>query len=184
MKLWKTNDPHFIITKKCQKQFRGPFFIFWVLTERGRLEAVQRPRRTVGPNVKNPSKMRLKIFMKLTQIILVPLTIWQVLIRKRKLFENAETCLEKLVKSLWVNLFLAVLSHLESSVRGCAKGEHEVNKLLETIISIGFGSKMSTNVKRVGKHWDQTHYPRLLAFPWDQGARDMLSTTVHSGHII
>ena len=28
MKLWKTNDPHFIITKKCQKQFRGPFFYF------------------------------------------------------------------------------------------------------------------------------------------------------------
>ena len=98
MKLWKTNDPHLIITKKCQKQFRGPFFIFWVLTERGRLEAVQRPRRTVGPNVKNPSKMRFKIFVKLTQIILVPLTIWQVLIRKRKLFENAETWFSK---NLW-----------------------------------------------------------------------------------
>jgi hypothetical protein len=82
----------------------------------------------------------------------VPLTIWHVLIRKRKQFENAETCLEKLVKSLLVNLFLAVFSHWESSVRRCAKREHEVNKLLETIISIGFGSKMSTNVKRVGKH--------------------------------
>ena len=56
---------------------------------------------------------------------------------------------------------------------GLWEEEHKVNKLLETIISIGFGSKMSTNVKRVGKHWDQTHYPRLLAFPWDQGAREI-----------
>ena len=36
MKLWKTNDPHFIITKKRQNGL-GDLFYF---TERGRLEAV------------------------------------------------------------------------------------------------------------------------------------------------
>ena len=65
------------------------------------------------------------------------------------------------------------------SARPCRPGtgvceEHEVNKLLETIISIGFGSKMSTNVKRVSKHPDQTHYPRLLTkhWPFFKNARD------------
>ena len=33
--------------------------------------------------------------------------------RKRKLFEYAGICMEKLVKSLWMNLFLAGFSHLE-----------------------------------------------------------------------
>ena len=32
---------------------------------------------------------------------------------KRKQFEYAGICMEKIVKSLWVNLFLAGLSHLE-----------------------------------------------------------------------
>ena len=43
MKLWKTNDPRFIITKKCQKQFRGPFLFFEYLQREdasgGRAEA-------------------------------------------------------------------------------------------------------------------------------------------------
>jgi DNA-binding ferritin-like protein (Dps family) len=34
--------------------------------------------------------------------------------RKRKLFENAEILMKKLVKSLWVNLFSAGFSDLET----------------------------------------------------------------------
>ena len=36
--------------------------------------------------------------------------------QKRKLWESAETCLKKIVKSLQVNLFLADLSHVETTV--------------------------------------------------------------------
>ena len=71
--------------------------------------------------------------MKLTDHT-VPLTIWQVLIRKRKLFENAETCLEKLVKSLWVNLFLAVFSHLKplcGSRQGVKEDSEKPGKYVE-----------------------------------------------------
>ena len=40
MKLWKTNDPQFITTKKRQNGLGDPFLFFeYFLTERGRLEA-------------------------------------------------------------------------------------------------------------------------------------------------
>ena len=120
MKLWKTNNPQFITTKKRQNGLGDPFFYF--LSTFLQREDAWRPSRTVGPNVKNPSKVRLKLFAKLTEhTCVVPLTIWQVLIRKRKLFENSEMLLGKACEITLVNLFLVVFSHLESYVQGCAK---------------------------------------------------------------
>ena len=99
MKLRKTNDPHFIITKKCQKQFRGPFLFFEYLQR----EDAWRPCRGHVAQLGQTSKTRQKWDSKYSwnwhgSYILVPLTIWQVLIRKRKLFENAETWFSK---NLW-----------------------------------------------------------------------------------
>ena len=48
----------------------------------------------------------------------MPVMIWESEVhiknRKRKLFENAEILMKKLVKSLWVNLFSAGFSDLET----------------------------------------------------------------------
>ena len=74
--------------------------------------------RTVGSNSKFPTKMRFKKFVKMTDHTCScnDLTnFWYETRndRKRKLFEYAGIWMEKLVKSLWVNLFLAGFSHLE-----------------------------------------------------------------------
>ena len=75
-------------------------------------------RATVGSNSKFPPKMRFKKFVKMTDHTCScnDLTnFWYETRneRKWKLFEYAGLWFEKLMKSLWVNLFLAGFSHLE-----------------------------------------------------------------------
>ena len=73
---------------------------------------------TVVPNYKNPPKIKiLKIreidgsYLRLQRFD--KFWMWSSSTRKWKLCKFAETCMEKLVKALWVNLFPAGFSHLE-----------------------------------------------------------------------
>jgi hypothetical protein len=59
MKLWKTNDPQFIITKKRQNGLGDPFFIF--LSTFLQREDVRRPCRGHAAQLGQTSKTRQKI---------------------------------------------------------------------------------------------------------------------------
>ena len=87
----------------------------------------RRRHRTVGPNPKNPPKMRFIKFVKLTGYIMPP-TVWQILNlkdRKRKSNEFVETCLAKLwnhIKWPYYWRVLAIWNHCASVLACLLKG--------------------------------------------------------------
>ena len=75
-------------------------------------------RHTVGPNVKNPPKIRFQKIVKLTDHSYACNSLTYSEYKtyppgNRNRCDFAETCFKKLMKSHQVNLFLADLSHLE-----------------------------------------------------------------------
>ena len=78
----------------------------------------RRHRRTVELNSKIPPKWDLKNSWN-WHVILVPATVWQILNRKRKLCEFAETSIEKLVESPWTNLYFGGFLTFGTTVRCC-----------------------------------------------------------------
>ena len=184
MKLWKTNDPRFIITKKRQNGLGDPFFIFWVLTERGRLEAVQRPRRTVGLNIKNPSKMRFKIFVKLTDHTCASNDLASFDSETEAIWK----CRNLLGKTCEITLGELIFGGFQSFGILCAWlcKRRAWSEQTSWDDHLDWIRKQNVNKRQKGRQTLRSNTLSSFAcFPMGPGSpRDMLSTTVHSGHII